>query len=266
MSGQNWRTEIDAVDYFLHQNKQLEVADRRPVVRKASDLVGPGIGANTVRITDYSDLLATFNGYYSSETGADNAPNSVEDFVGFVVSDAAFGGTQVFTGITSGTEYRRRFTRSPVDPEALSWSDWTGNSRVVETAQGYNEEPTTVLSGVAAQLFSPHLTTIGDAGVYERPATGAGINLLKQGVYTGSIQVGDQAGTTVANVAVWRPDGTTTRVISYGAIDLGRTLHVPFTVIALDGEQGFSVAVGHAAGEPRNIWWRFSCTRVGDAV
>jgi len=124
MSNQNWRTDIDAGDYFGQQKKTLAMADRRPVIRRAADLVGPGIGANTVRITDYNNLLATFNGFYSSASGADNAPNADENFVGYVVSDAEFGGRQVFTGLTSGATYSRLFNRSLADPELIGWSAW----------------------------------------------------------------------------------------------------------------------------------------------
>src|SRR6478752_2320563 len=92
----NWREDTNAETYFGHQQKQVNLADRRPVIRTASDLVGPGIDSNTVRITDYNDLLATFNGYYSSLAGAASAPNATEDFVGVVISDSALGGRQEF--------------------------------------------------------------------------------------------------------------------------------------------------------------------------
>lgn len=124
----NWRQETDAADYFGHQQKKLNVADRRPVIRRASDLVGPGIGASATRITDFSDLLATYNGYFSSVPGARHAPNDTEAFVGHVVMDDTLGGRQVFTGLTSRTEYARVFVRNPGDPsnpDTILWGDWT---------------------------------------------------------------------------------------------------------------------------------------------
>lgn len=73
---QDWRTETNAEEYFGHQRKTLDLANRRPVLWKAGDLVGPGIGANAVRLTDFNDTLATYNGFYSSDVGASNGPDS----------------------------------------------------------------------------------------------------------------------------------------------------------------------------------------------
>jgi len=74
MSQQGWRIETDAQDYFGHQKKQLTLADRRPVIRKASDLVGPGLDYNATRLDDFNDLLGRYNGYYAATAGVRNAP------------------------------------------------------------------------------------------------------------------------------------------------------------------------------------------------
>lgn len=120
----DWRIPTDAATYLSHQQKRTNFAERRPVIRRASDLVGPGIGAHAVRLTDYNNLLSTFNGYYSSAPETTNAPPGGEAFVGYVISDAELGGLQVFTGLTTGTEYRRTFTRNPTDPELITWGSW----------------------------------------------------------------------------------------------------------------------------------------------
>jgi hypothetical protein len=125
MSGaENWRTEVDAGDYFLHQKKKVDFSDRRPVIRRASDLVGPGIAPNAVRITDFNDVLATFNGFFSAATGATNAPTAGQAYVGWVSSDAELGGVQVFSGLTNSNTYRRTFRRNPADPNTLYWGTW----------------------------------------------------------------------------------------------------------------------------------------------
>lgn len=121
---QDWRTEITALDYFGHQKKVLQVADRRPVIRQASDLVGPGIDATAVRISDFNDQLATYNGFYAAVTGTLNAPTSVSPFVVFVSSDAELGGVQIATALDTNVSYRRCFTRSPSDPDTLFWTAW----------------------------------------------------------------------------------------------------------------------------------------------
>ncbi len=263
MSNENWRTDVDSGDYFLHQQKKLAIENRRPVVRRAFDLVGPGIGAQAVRLDDYNNLLATFNGYYSSAPGATNAPNSTEAFVGQVVSDASLGGRQVFTGLTSGIEYRRTFTRSPTSRETIGWGAWSGD-RIPPTAQGFNKVDTSAASGVNAVLTPPNLTIIGVGGTYER--SGAGILVLKQGVYTGSIQVGANVAGVVGDISFFRPDGATSTQSTQTGVLLDSTYHIPFTVYATDGAQGFSVLFYQTSGTDRTVWWRFSCTRVGDAA
>lgn len=121
---QNWRTEVTGVDYLQHQKKQAQIENRRPVIRKASDLVGPGIDAHAIRLTDFNDTLATFNGFFSADISAYNAPNSTDAFVGFVSSDASLGGIQQFTSLATGKVWYRVFTRSPADATAVSWGTW----------------------------------------------------------------------------------------------------------------------------------------------
>jgi hypothetical protein len=138
------RIEINGGDYFGHQKKKLQIADRRPVIRKAADLVGPGINANTVQITSYNDLLATYNGFFSSEAGASFAPNETDQFAGFTISDAALGGTQTFTSLATGVSYRRTFTRSPLDAGSIFWGDWTDPGEVedrVAALEAINIDP-----------------------------------------------------------------------------------------------------------------------------
>lgn len=134
MSEKDWRPEIDAEIYFGGQKKTLAVADRRPVIRKAADLVGPGINAQATPITDFNNLLATYNGYYSAVTGSFAAPNDDEAFVGVTVMDATMGGFQLFTGLGTGTglgaTWRRRFIRNPSDPDSISWGAWDNESEV----------------------------------------------------------------------------------------------------------------------------------------
>lgn len=266
MSGeQNWRIDTDAEDYFGRQKKTLEVADRRPVIRQASDIVGPGIGQNATRITDYSDPLATFNGYYSSSVGALSAPNATESFVGYVISDAVLGGRQVFTGLTSGTEYSRTFTRSPVDPESLGWSPWVG-ARIPATATGYSQVAVNVAPTTPVVLPPPPLTIYGQSGVYE--STSGGVRLRQQGVYTGYVQVGDFTGSTVADLYLNIPNGNGLVQLGQLGQTLAKTVHIPFTAVATDAEQGVSLTVFMTtpASSLGQVWWRFSCTRVGDAV
>lgn len=135
MSGpENWRTEVDASDYFGNRQKKLNVADRRPVIRRASDLVGPGIDVNSLRVDNLNNPLATYNGFYSYKSVADvgnptadtdsGAPTDGDDYVGTISSDAEIGGIQTFTNITTEVVYQRVFRRSPGDASFIYWGAW----------------------------------------------------------------------------------------------------------------------------------------------
>lgn len=122
---ENWRTETNASDYFGHQQKKNTLADRRPVVRRPSDLVGPGIGAQAVRLSDYNDPLATFNGFFSDDGTALNSPLAGSPFVGHIISDPDLGGVQIFARLdVDGWLYQRRFVRNPSDPNKIYWQLW----------------------------------------------------------------------------------------------------------------------------------------------
>lgn len=125
----DWRfdgeTGANAGDYFLGQRKRLDIDKRRPVIRRASDLVGPGIDAQAVRVTNWNDMLATFNGYYSSLPGAAYAPDSIQNFLGTVVMDSEMGGVQVLTGLANGREYKRLFLRNPGDETSITFGAWS---------------------------------------------------------------------------------------------------------------------------------------------
>lgn len=128
---QDWRITTGPEDYFRNEQKKLAMDQRRPVIRRAADLVGPGIGASAVRITDFNDVLATFNGYFSAFGGAGGAANSpiptgaAVPLVGYTFMDSEFGGVQTFTNLEASVEYRRSFTRAPSAPDTLTWSTWT---------------------------------------------------------------------------------------------------------------------------------------------
>lgn len=166
----NWRPAVNSRDYLLNQQKKGAVADRRPVIRKASDLVGPGVGASATRITDFNDLLATFDGYYAADPGALDAPNNTDTFVGFVVMDSLLGGWQQFRSLETGVAYNRGFTRNPTDPATIYWGNWTS----LDARVGTLETEVTGLSGDVTGLDSD-LTDVTSRVVtlegLERPLT-----------------------------------------------------------------------------------------------
>lgn len=127
-NAQNWREETDALTYFGNRQKQGDIDARRPVIRRASDLAGPGINSTATRITDFNDALALYNGFFSAAPGAANEPTTTAPlpigFVGFVSSDSTLGGVQSFTDLATGDLYQRRFVRSEFDPTSITWFGW----------------------------------------------------------------------------------------------------------------------------------------------
>lgn len=122
----NWRTEVNSADYFAGQKKRGAIDARRPNISKAADLVGPGIDKHAIRLTNFNDPLATYNGYFAATGDAAESPDGDADsrWVGIVVSDAEFGGWQEFTRLEDGVVMRRVFTRAPYAPEVVTWQNW----------------------------------------------------------------------------------------------------------------------------------------------
>jgi hypothetical protein len=264
MTQEDWRPEVNAADYFGAQKKRVAIEQRRPTIRRAADLVGPGIGANAVRITDFNDILATFNGYFSADVGALSAPTPDEAFVGMVVSDSSLGGRQVFTGLVSGTEYSRTFIRNSLDPENVEWSLWTGE-RVRAAMVGFGVFNTIVPHNATTTLRPPALETIGD-NIYEASSS-VGVFIRRQGVYTGNVRVGSSTGGITANVTVQRPNGSTGQTLTYDSqVISGAGIHIPFTFWSTNTEQGISVSVLQNSGGAATCWDQIQCTRVGDAL
>lgn len=260
---QNWRTEVNAVDYFGHQKKATTLADRRPVIRRASDLVGPGINANAVRISNFNDPLATYNGYFSAAPGASAAPNSTDTFVGTVTSDSDFGGVQDFTSMETGDRYVRRFVRSPLDASAIEWKPWSWDPSATPSFVQQFVNSATVASGVATALPASSMQGINLAGVFT--SAGTSLTVLRSGVYQGCFTLNIQSGSP-ANWDLTVPDsGGTSRVVILSTsiarhqedITFFHTQNSP-SVISVTGTQ--------STGATRVMSWALNLSRIGDAV
>lgn len=266
---QNWRTEIDAEDYFRHQKKKTQVADRRPVIRKASDLVGPGIDAAAVVVTDWNDVLATFNGYFSS-TSALNGPQSVGGgsdtslYVGFVTMDATYGGKQIITDLNSGLDYTRIFRRAPTDPNTIVWGPWVGSNSPDPTAFASQTVNTSVPVGTTlTPLNCPVLSGSNWEDTYEQDGTS--FNILRDGVYTGVLRFepGLVSGQT-AKLRLVLPQGLSTETrnyeITYNSWLDGSSAPrsgggIAFTFVILQDTAAITASASHSFGFPVNINW-----------
>jgi hypothetical protein len=185
---ENWRTETTAMDFFNTQKKKLSIADRRPVIRQASDLVGPGIAAAATLVTDWSDTLATYNGFYSSDIGAFDAPNSTSQFVGTVVMDSAFGGVQTLYPLDQdGAYYQRTFLRNPGDADTIYWQPWVlcgaFSTPFLQLGSGITTVPT---GGALTPLLLGAVDTDNSSANYADYFSVASdhITVLKPGIYS----------------------------------------------------------------------------------
>lgn len=259
----NWRTQVGADQFFGDQKKQSAVESRRPVIRKASDLVGPGIGSAAVVIADFNNQLATYNGYFSAEVGALNAPNDTEQFVGFVTQDATMGGVQTFTGLDSGTEYRRIFKRNPSDYDFLYWGSWeaSGGAFVQSTGSTSTFVPNSALTAATCPTFADQ------PGVFERTATAALI--LSPGIYTGSLAWSASVpGNTLDILTITMPDGGGLRTSTETGRDVTGSdrVYVPLTFRTTGSSGQVSIDVEQSGGSSGSILWSdLVLTRVGNA-
>ena len=71
MGGQNgWRTNITFKDWMRDIEKRILNEERRPIIRAASDLMGPGAGPYAIETLDWNADETTFNGWFYSRPGA----------------------------------------------------------------------------------------------------------------------------------------------------------------------------------------------------
>lgn len=113
-------------DWFRNIEKRSMQQDARPMVRDASDLLGPLFGPFAVPVQDWSGDEAAFNGIAYSEPGAINSPDDTKYWIGRVMATADGYGIQQVRQFRGGpqptAEYIREF--APGGPGRL-YGAWT---------------------------------------------------------------------------------------------------------------------------------------------
>lgn len=106
MGGSNsGRIEVNGLQVLTGMQKRIRQEERRPLIRTASDLLGPGLGPYAVRLMDFNDDAAVFNGLFYAEPGAQNGPDTNRYWMGQVIANA------------DGYGYQRMAEfRAPADP------------------------------------------------------------------------------------------------------------------------------------------------------
>jgi hypothetical protein len=96
----SWRVPQDASDWMREVEKRILHEERRPNVRTASDIMGPGLSPYSVLINDWNVDETNFNGFFHSDPGALNTPDNTRYWMG--TSQATSEGY----GLMRVTEYR----------------------------------------------------------------------------------------------------------------------------------------------------------------
>ena len=101
MGGANtWRAPQDASDWMREVEKRVLHEERRPSIRTASDLMGPGLSPYSVWINDWNADETKFNGFFHTDPLALNTPDNTRYWMG--TSQATSEGY----GLQRVTEYR----------------------------------------------------------------------------------------------------------------------------------------------------------------
>lgn len=129
MGGANtWRIAQDGPDWMREIEKRILHEERRPSVRTASDILGPGISPFSVFIQDWNAPETAFNGFFHTEPGSINSPDSTKYWMG--TSQA----TKEGYGVQRVTQYRGE------PPETLPTYAWV---RLFYTVAGAQRQFTT---------------------------------------------------------------------------------------------------------------------------
>lgn len=129
----NYPIVTDADGYFRQNEKRLMHEERRPMVKTASDILGPGIAPYAVLIDHWNADEATFNGVFWTEPGDTGAPDLTHWWVGKTeASEDGFGIQQVMTfhdSLLFPPITRRRQFYDPGNGN-ITYSNWVSQHHV----------------------------------------------------------------------------------------------------------------------------------------
>jgi hypothetical protein len=119
MTQKNWRYATNADDWFRSTEKRLMHEERRPMVREASSLLGPGFDQYAIQTFDWNATDCMSNGYfYSAAYQVQNSPDNNLDWMGITEGTSDGNGIQTVWQYKTGSDadpivqYSRRFWSS----------------------------------------------------------------------------------------------------------------------------------------------------------
>lgn len=148
MGGQNGGRQALTFNDWQHDLEKRQLSqERRPVIRSAADLMGPGLGPTAVQLVDWNDDATAFNGLYFSEPGALNGPDSTSYWMGTVeVTEDGVGFQRVRRYIVSGDDVLEEWGRVFADPgtgarDYSAWQLWSDRTPLGDPVMSWSETP-----------------------------------------------------------------------------------------------------------------------------
>lgn len=121
----NWAVDINFDDYMRSMEKRTLHEERRPSIRSAQDLLGPGFAPYAVPIGDWNDPAAAFNGYFLTTPGSINAPDNAKQWIGQTIAYSDGTGFQeVKENGTAGSPPLRRIRTFRMQGGVRTYSAW----------------------------------------------------------------------------------------------------------------------------------------------
>lgn len=182
-------------DWMRSTEKRLGHEERRPIVRRASDLLGPGFAPYAVHTVNWNSEETQFNGLFYSETGAENTPDNSMTWIGTVIATRDGRGVQEVWNFDG--------------PEPLHYTrSWTTGNNPIPTWTAW----TAVASGGAAEghLHPP------DAYIHVQDVAATTWSITHNLGFFPSVTVVDSAGTKVYGEEVTYTD-TNSLTVTFGA-------------------------------------------------
>ena len=232
MGGQNgWRTNITFQDWMRDIEKRVLNEERRPTIRAASDLMGPGAGPYAVETLDWNADETTFNGWFFSQPGAMNSPDADLSWIGTTEGIADGNGYELVrqydpvTGVdVTGDSYVRFFYTLPGTGQRL-YTDWElssgggGGATPIGPAGGdlTGTYPNPTISPVTKSAMMLDVrdegtTALADAQALDFVGAGVTATNVAPGVVQVSIPGGGGGGTAIPTIHMRRENASQTSV------------------------------------------------------
>lgn len=127
MSGtpRNGPVEETMSSWMRGQEKRVMREARRPQIKQATDLLGPGFGPQAIPLTDWNAEEARFNGFFTSEETAANTPDveGVDAWVGITTSQGLYGQQIVWAVGLPESQALHRYFQVPGNAMPI-YSEW----------------------------------------------------------------------------------------------------------------------------------------------